>query len=264
MERRGCAVVVLLVCAWIGAVDARKSADAGGGGDEEGGSCQEVYMTLYQTGNTNKVALDAGQDGDSGVVMLQDLLKTGTSAGINMAGVCTNLTESMPQYESTCDTDENGDYDTCETLEKEWTCKVAAAKWTEFRSALYKLHSPTADDCASSPAKCMGAPEGSVSCAWTPMPNDQVYPTGLTVTVNGDRCAACGMKEDYCPKYYDVHTCDMALAWQSTQPTDDGSSDYTFTISYTVNSAEKPSSLGMLILAISLTILIYYVDGLHG
>merc|ERR1711965_219264 len=105
----------------------------------------------------------------------------------------------------------------------------------------------------------MGAPTGSVSCSYTPLPSSSVFPTQLEITVNGDRCTACGMKEDYCPKYYDVHNCDMTWSWEDTQPSD---SPYTFTIKYTVNGA--PRTWGISLLAVSLSIAIIIMNTLRG
>jgi len=204
----------------------RKGVETGGGSGESGGTCQEVYLTIYQAGVTDKVGLDYGQAEDDGVVMISSLL-----SGYG----CTNTSElgeddHEPYFENTCDDDD--DWSTCAQLETSWNCTVPTTAWDNFSSALYTFNTPVADDC-SVESKCMGGPVGAQACTYSPLPSASVFPTKMTITVNGDRCTACGMKEDYCPKYYDVHSCSVEWEYLTTKPTE----PTVFEISYTVNAA---------------------------
>ena len=116
----------------------------------------------------------------------------------------------------------------------------------------------------------MGAPNGTITCDYTPLPSDAgvrellltyywlsscaaVYPTGLNVQVFGDRCSACGMKEDYCPNYYDAHSCIVSWEYETTEP----AGETQFEINYKVSGAMVPgvSGYGLLVTAMLATLL---------
>merc|ERR1712166_1469547 len=151
-------VFLLLVC--IAVVHARKGVESGGGSGDEGGSCQEVYMTLLATGVAGKIGLDSGQDGDDGVTLI--------SAFFNTSKCIDSYGSPLPGFESTCDEDD--DWSTCESVDAEYECTVAAVDWSTFRTAVFKLNSPSVDDCSEEP-KCMGAPSGSTVCTFTGLPS---------------------------------------------------------------------------------------------
>jgi len=215
--------LLILLVSLVQISQSRKTAETGGGaGGEGGGTCQEVYITIYQQGVTDKIGLDYGQAEDDGVTMISSLL-----AGYG----CTNATAEghEPYFENTCDDDD--DYDTCAKVETSWDCRILPTAWAAFSAGAFTLNSPVGDDCAPEP-KC-GGPVGAQTCSYTPLPSASVFPTALNIVVNGDRCTACGMKEDYCPKYYDVHSCSIEWDYVTTQPTE----TTIFEIKYTVNAA---------------------------
>merc|ERR1712166_57011 len=221
-----CALITLMIT-MLQISHSRKTAETGGGaGGGGGGTCQEVYLTIYQAGITDKIALDYGQAEDEGVTLVSELF---TGYG------CTNITQlgsedHEPYIENTCDPDD--EYDTCAQLETSWNCTVQPSAWDNFSANAFTLNSPVVDDCSAEP-NCLGAPLGAQACTYTPLPSALVYPTKLLVTVNGDRCVACGMVEDYCPKYYDAHSCTVEWEYLTEKPTE----ATFFSIEYTVNAA---------------------------
>lgn len=146
------------------------------------------------------------------------------------------------------------DYDVCKEVNTMWNCTVAGStNWAAFRQNAYKFDTKAVvDDCSAEP-KCMGAPNGTITCDYTPLPSDAVYPTGLNVQVFGDRCSACGMKEDYCPNYYDAHSCIVSWEYETTEP----AGETQFEINYKVSGAMVPgvSGYGLLVTAMLATLL---------
>merc|ERR1712195_120923 len=63
--------LALVACACIPIAQTRKAPDTGGGGSGGGSSCEEVYITLYNSGETAKILLDYGQNYDDGVKMVR-------------------------------------------------------------------------------------------------------------------------------------------------------------------------------------------------
>lgn len=143
--------------------------------------------------------------------------------------------------ENNPDLNKHEDY-TCKSNSEEWSCDVTNG--TLLGAKLRDIYLMQADDCWTEgevrEVKCDGAPAGVQNCAFTPLPAGQ-YAYGIKVTVNGDRCRACGYASpDACPDFYDVHNCQVdwidhegEVGTSDTPP----SVGHTFTIEYEVNSA---------------------------
>merc|ERR1712166_937409 len=175
--------LLILLVSLVQISQSRKTAETGGGaGGEGGGTCQEVYITIYQQGVTDKIGLDYGQAEDDGVTMISSLL---AEYG------CTNATAEghEPYFENTCDDDD--DYDTCAKVETSWNCLVEPTAWAAFSAGAFTLNSPVGDDCAPEP-KC-GGPVGAQTCSYTPLPSASVFPTALKISEWG---SVHGMRDE--------------------------------------------------------------------
>merc|ERR1711865_250355 len=139
--------LLILLVSLVQISQSRKTAETGGGaGGEGGGTCQEVYITIYQQGVTDKIGLDYGQAEDDGVTMISSLL-----AGYG----CTNATAEghEPYFENTCDDDD--DYD---ILDRMGLCYHTTNRNHNIRDPVHRECSDVGSlDCASSCAHIAGA-----------------------------------------------------------------------------------------------------------
>lgn len=157
-------------------------------------------------------------------------------------------TDVMPAIDSTCDfTNEVEEFHECDSRELEWSCQYTDVETTMARLRLLAMFN--ADDCWSSTSydgdsgeptqpfysQCDGAPEGPQNCTFTPLAAGE-YATGVTITVNGDLCTACGLKSDFCPEFYDVHDC--SVEWDGVTTTAPAVGD-NFTVTYVINAADR-------------------------
>merc|ERR1711865_719756 len=124
--------LALVGCACIPIAQTRKAPDTGGGGSGGGSSCEEVYITLYNSGETAKIPLDYGQNYDDGVKMVR--------TQFNDNG-CLSGGWLEPYFElGSCN--ETVAYDVCQEVNTMWNCTVAGStNWAAFRQNAYlRLH----------------------------------------------------------------------------------------------------------------------------
>jgi len=166
----------------------------------------------------------------------------------------------LPAATSPCDPDE--DYHLCDTYTPpEWKCNISDVN--NFFGLLRQILSFEVDDCWTTNGtypqtfRCEGAPIGPAECTGpdgvTPfavLPPNQ-YATGLTMTVDGDRCPACSMKESICPIFLDVHRCSAEWTGVTATPPNH-QAEFSFTV--TINSGNRvvPSGIMLAIFALLL------------
>merc|ERR1711988_2089341 len=154
-------------------------------------------------------------------------------------------TTTLPNIDGTCDelaNDMDGQHD-CSQKTFEWSCAMTDPAAVADRMRMINIL--FADDCWSSTSygvgvqpffsQCEGAPEGPQNCTFTPLAAGE-YATGITITVNGDLCTACGLKSDFCPEFYDVHDC--SVEWDGVTTTAPAVGD-NFTVTYVINAADR-------------------------
>lgn len=167
----------------------------------------------------------------------------------------------------------------CQSRSFEWSCEMSDMAAVTAR--MKELKELQADDCWTTnqyDVKCMGAPVGAQRCKLEGGEiGDGEYVVGVKITVNGDRCAACGFKEDHCPNFYDVHDCtyefirtsDKTLAEQGYYDEDgesregnlesDPNNAKEFRIVYEINAGPVAASTSAL-MSVVLATLVWFVS----
>lgn len=170
---------------------------------------------------------------------------------------------TLPEIDGTCDELANnmdGQHD-CSSKTFEWSCAMTDPAGVADRMRMINIL--FADDCWSSSSyevgvqpffsQCEGAPEGPQNCTFTPLAAGE-YATGLTITVEGDQCTACSLKTDFCPAFFDIHSCRMDWEGVTTTAPDVNT---TFAITYVINAADSmaaPSQLFTVLLAMAVVL----------